>query len=443
MCSLIVVLFLLSVTQGEDICSPPLGGCQYGELLSPNYPKNYPSNRDCTFRCTAPSGSFFRISFKDINLEPDDDDNECHDKVQITDLGTGAKKEYCGPGIPADYKTKSNQVEIRFTSDSSTTNTGFRLIYRTEQNMLSDIDATSVCPGQEFNPKPEGGYLRSPKFGNNNNCKFTLRVPPGKKTHVEFLDFDMGDDNCLVAGLKISGSGAEITYCGKGKPVNRVFPGSKVYFHYTTSGPAADNIFLIKYYFTDDSTNDCVCPRGNHFIRVDLSKRKLNRDTDDIQFEFKTTKADSLLLYAMGKHRDFLLLKLVNGQISFSVDLGTGKGALTVPSAALNDDNWHKVEVDRNDRRVQILIDNGRYSGFFQTPGIFTKLDLRPPDAIMFVAGRQLNYANGHGPNFIGCLKNFIIDNRKSIAEALKGDPYHRFYGTYRTSVFPRCSGSN
>lgn len=26
----------------------------------------------------------------------------------------------------------------------------------------------------------------------------------------------------------------------------------------------------------------------------------------------------------MGKHRDFLLLKLVNGQISFSVDLGTG-----------------------------------------------------------------------------------------------------------------------
>ena len=36
----------------------------------------------------------------------------------------------------------------------------------------------------------------------------------------------------------------------------------------------------------------------------------------------------------------------------------------------------------------------------------------------MYVAGSP----RGRGPNFIGCLKNFVIDNRRSIADALKGD---------------------
>ena len=68
--------------------------------------------------------------------------------------------------------------------------------------------------------------------------------------------------------------------------------------------------------------DDCVCPRGNSYIRVDLTRRKLIRHTDDIRFEFKTTQSSSLLLYAMGRHRDFLQVKLVQGQLKFSVDLG-------------------------------------------------------------------------------------------------------------------------
>ena len=73
-----------------------------------------------------------------------------------------------------------------------------------------------------------------------------------------------------------------------------------------------------------DFLDDCVCPRGNSYIRVDLTQRKLIRHTDDIRFEFKTTQSSSLLLHAMGKHRDFLRVKLVQGQLKFSVDLGTG-----------------------------------------------------------------------------------------------------------------------
>ena len=158
--------------------------------------------------------------------------------------------------------------------------------------------------------------------------------------------------------------------------------------------------------------DDCVCPRGNSYIRVDLTQRKLIRHTDDIRFEFKTTQSSSLLLHAMGKHRDFLRVKLVQGQLKFSVDLGTGinfwtiqtdlenslarahrsqemqslkllflyqnhdsnssltqtchnylvgflpgKGTITVPTGALNDNKWHFVEITRNGRRVKVNVD--------------------------------------------------------------------------------------
>lgn len=50
----------------------------------------------------------------------------------------------------------------------------------------------------------------------------------------------------------------------------------------------------------------------------------MKRSTDDISLEFKTNQRNGLLLYAKGSVRDYILLKLENGNIVFEVDLGTG-----------------------------------------------------------------------------------------------------------------------
>ena len=65
---------------------------------------------------------------------------------------------------------------------------------------------------------------------------------------------------------------------------------------------------------------------GNSYIKRPITKNNvIVRADDDITLEFKTTQANGLFVYGKGHQRDFILLKLYNGNIVFEVDLGTGK----------------------------------------------------------------------------------------------------------------------
>lgn len=438
MISVSLLCLLFTVIEGANICNLRDTTNPTGDVSSPNYPRNYPVSQQCSFTITVTTGKSIVISFKAMDLEQDEDENACYDSVEIKDLLTNDKTEYCGNKLPEDFTSQSNQIQISFTSDFSDAGelkpTGFRFTYRA----IANIQRTSVCPGREFIGNKDGGYISSPNYplnyGNHVNCMFTLIVPAGKKTTIEFVEMKVEyEPSCRNDRLNISSATESRIICGQGSPKGSVFHGVKVFFHFLTNRQTTKKGFLIKYHFTDDETysNDCVCPRGNSYIRVDLTQKKLLRHTDDIRFEFKTTQSSSLLLHAMGRHRDFLRVKLVQGQLKFSVDLGTGKGTITVPSRALNDGQWHFVEITRNGRRVKVNVDR-RVAGIVETPGIFTKLDLRAPNALMYVAGSPRRQ---HGSNFVGCLKNFVIDNRRPIVDALRGDPAHTVY----FNPFPRC----
>ena len=58
--------------------------------------------------------------------------------------------------------------------------------------LFSDIQGISVCPGREMIANKNGGYLSSSNYplnyGNSLNCMFTLLVPAGKKTHIDFVE---------------------------------------------------------------------------------------------------------------------------------------------------------------------------------------------------------------------------------------------------------------
>ncbi|XP_028395052.1 tolloid-like protein 1 isoform X2 [Dendronephthya gigantea] len=432
------LLSLLTVIEGSNICNLGDTTNPTGIVSSPNYPRNYPVSQDCSFTITVPTGKSIVISFKAMDLEQDEDENSCYDYLEIKDLVTNDKTMHCGTKIPEDITSKSNRVQISFVSDFSDAGelkpTGFQLTYRT----ITNIQGTNVCPGRQFIGNENGGYISSPNYPlnyrNNINCMFTLLVPAGKKTHINFVEMKIQYDvRCTKDHLNISSSTESRIICGEGSPKASVFHGEKVNFHFITNARTTTKGFLVRYHFTDDETykNDCVCPRGNSYIRVDLTQKKLIRHTDDIRFQFRTTQSNSLLLYAMGRHRDFLRVKLVQGQLKFSVDLGTGKGTITVPSGPLNDNQWHSVEITRNGRRAKVSVDR-RVAGIVETPGIFTKLDLRAPNALMYVAGSA---RRRHGSNFVGCLKNFVIDNRRPIVDALRGDPAHTVY----FNPFPRC----
>lgn len=79
----------------------------------------------------------------------------------------------------------------------------------------------------------------------------------------------------------------------------------------------------------------------------------------DIQFMFKTTEKDGIILYSRGRLGDFIAVELVNGYIHFSLDDGTGPRviAATTPNK-LNDNNWHLVQIKQIGERVfQVHVD--------------------------------------------------------------------------------------
>ena len=44
-----------------------------GQITSPNYPRNYPSNINCTLTLKQPLGTSFTFTFKKIDIEGDED----------------------------------------------------------------------------------------------------------------------------------------------------------------------------------------------------------------------------------------------------------------------------------------------------------------------------------------------------------------------------------
>ena len=41
----------------------------------------------------------------------------------------------------------------------------------------------------------------------------------------------------------------------------------------------------------------------------------------------------------------------------------SGKGSIIPPTGPLNDNQWHKVEIQRTGRRIKVSIDDGRVAG--------------------------------------------------------------------------------
>ena len=95
-------------------------------IQSPNYPSNYDSNSDCEWRIT----SIDRITIK---MEDARFESSCScDRVRVYDGRTEYHRElvvFDGGEINKEYTSSGYEVLIKFHSDSSINQRGFRLQY--------------------------------------------------------------------------------------------------------------------------------------------------------------------------------------------------------------------------------------------------------------------------------------------------------------------------
>uniref|UniRef100_A0A8D0HG02 CUB domain-containing protein n=1 Tax=Sphenodon punctatus TaxID=8508 RepID=A0A8D0HG02_SPHPU len=115
----------------------------YGEIMSPNYPKPYPSNNLSSWDIVVPEGFRVKLNFSQFDLEPSE---AClYDYVKVT-ADKGDLGRFCGqlgsdggrnPG-KKEVVSKGNWMRLTFHSDFSNANgsavpyKGFLAYYQAE-----------------------------------------------------------------------------------------------------------------------------------------------------------------------------------------------------------------------------------------------------------------------------------------------------------------------
>uniref|UniRef100_A0A8C8SFD8 Scavenger receptor cysteine-rich domain-containing protein DMBT1 n=1 Tax=Pelusios castaneus TaxID=367368 RepID=A0A8C8SFD8_9SAUR len=138
----------------------PCGGVlQYssGTFQSPLYPGNYPNNVDCVWEIQAMNNYLITLSFRDILTEG----GRCqHDYIEIYDgpLYTSPLLGKICYGSYLTYTSSSNLMTVRFHSDQSVTNRGFRAQY---YSIPADQNTTLLCLPEYMHAVVSRDFLRS------------------------------------------------------------------------------------------------------------------------------------------------------------------------------------------------------------------------------------------------------------------------------------------
>ncbi|XP_044726579.1 cubilin-like [Chrysoperla carnea] len=190
-------------------------------IKSPNHPKAYPPNTDCTWEVRATEGNTVGLISIDA-FQIEETQNCANDFLEVWDYVNDDWKHlgrFCG----RDFKTQnstSNRMKIRFRSNNKTQGTGFQLKWNANCGgvfRVTPMTQRIVSPGY-----PKKGYE------NLQVCNYTLIAKHNEDINLEFTDFSLeaGRDQCnfdnvtifskrwLASGFKKDWG----TYCGEKKP---------------------------------------------------------------------------------------------------------------------------------------------------------------------------------------------------------------------------------
>ena len=102
-------------------------------ITSPNYPKNYDNNADCSWEISGAAGSIIEFKIVDINLEHFFG-YLCYDRLELYSHNPPQAEEriirLCVLPPSRIYRTSGSKAIVKFASDSYTTRRGFNISYK-------------------------------------------------------------------------------------------------------------------------------------------------------------------------------------------------------------------------------------------------------------------------------------------------------------------------
>uniref|UniRef100_U3KLX7 Cubilin n=1 Tax=Oryctolagus cuniculus TaxID=9986 RepID=U3KLX7_RABIT len=194
---------------------------QSGFIISPNYPKEYDNNMNCSYLIQAGPHSLVRLTFVSFHLEARSTvSGTCaNDGVRIIrghSLSSTPLATVCGSESLAPL-TIIGPVLLNFYSNAHITDFGFKFSYR-----------ITSCGGV-FNFS--SGIIKSPSYSytdypNNLYCLYTITVRNNKVIHLKFNDFDVAPSTFCSHDYLAIYDGSNTTdpllgkFCGSDLPPN-------------------------------------------------------------------------------------------------------------------------------------------------------------------------------------------------------------------------------
>ncbi|KAH9413647.1 Bone morphogenetic protein 1 [Dermatophagoides pteronyssinus] len=234
------------------------GSCSYqitssnAEIVSPQYPEEYPSKKDCTWLFVATLGHRIKIVFEDFDLEPQ---QECaYDFVTIYDGDSSSGQtlgRFCGSKEPHPLVSSTNKALMIFKTDASVQRKGFKARYYT------------VCGGRLMATSSIEYLYSHFKFGDANydkkeDCDWHL-VTSGndKKIYLKFVTFELEhENNCSYDFVEIF-DGADDTssslgrFCGNQMPDDMISSGNSLLIRFRTDDSIHNKGFTLTYSSVD------------------------------------------------------------------------------------------------------------------------------------------------------------------------------------------------
>uniref|UniRef100_A0A8C4R6D0 CUB and sushi domain-containing protein 1 n=1 Tax=Eptatretus burgeri TaxID=7764 RepID=A0A8C4R6D0_EPTBU len=140
-------------------CEAQCGGHvtgDFGTILSPGFPDNYPASQSCLYRITVADGHVVFAQFKEFSTAPSDMlevwDGDSDQAPSLISLSG----EHTGENLPL---SASSHIMLRFTSQANSSQRGFHLIYQAMQR--SSASQCASLPEPKFGQRLDGGGTRA------------------------------------------------------------------------------------------------------------------------------------------------------------------------------------------------------------------------------------------------------------------------------------------
>ncbi|XP_017101036.2 tolloid-like protein 2 isoform X2 [Drosophila bipectinata] len=230
-----------------------------GELNSPRYPSNYPSDTNCSYLFLGEANEQVTIVFDHFKIKADNNVNAtagsygsgaCFEDwlemyVVYRDNNDRLLGRYCGQTAPGPVESPRGAVGLRITlhTDQESVASGFKARYFFESAKSDAGDCGGNFSNQDSgiitSPNWPAGYKAPGRGMASNACNWVMTARPGYKLSIHFEQFGLEGDpasrGCPAAVLRlwmnVDSDQPPLELCGEKPPVE--------HWHYTSTGQTA------------------------------------------------------------------------------------------------------------------------------------------------------------------------------------------------------------